>query len=86
MSAKLKTNVLDYGNNLDPDASVDNVCLDSPLNSNRDYNVIVRDESCNATAAQLHAFEDTGHWGLSAEAACAGALNIRRVPTLTDDG
>jgi 16S rRNA G966 N2-methylase RsmD len=52
----LVTNVLYYGDNLDilrrylPDAAVDLVYLDPPFNSNRDYNVIFRDESGNATA------------------------------------
>ena len=47
----LATNVLYCGDNLDilrrylPDAAVDLVCLDPPFNSNRDYNVIFRDES-----------------------------------------
>jgi 16S rRNA G966 N2-methylase RsmD len=51
----LGTNVLYYGDNLDilrrylPDAAVDLVYLDPPFNSNRDYNVIFRDESGNAT-------------------------------------
>jgi 16S rRNA G966 N2-methylase RsmD len=63
----LVTNVLYYGDNLDilrrylPDAAVDLVYLDPPFNSNRDYNVIFRDESGNATDAQLLAFEDTWH-------------------------
>ncbi len=39
-----------------------------PSTRNRDYNVIFRDESGNATDAQLLAFEDTWHWGPSAEA------------------
>jgi site-specific DNA-methyltransferase (adenine-specific) len=65
----LATNVLYYGDNLDilrrylPDATVDLVYLDPPFNSNRDDNVIFRDESGNATDAQLLAFEDTWHWG-----------------------
>ena len=51
----LATNVLYYGDNLDiprhylPDAAVDLVYLDPPFNSNRDYNVIFRDESGTAT-------------------------------------
>jgi site-specific DNA-methyltransferase (adenine-specific) len=51
----MQTNVLYYGDNLDilrrylPDASVDLVYLDPPFNSNRDCNVIFRDESGNAT-------------------------------------
>jgi adenine specific DNA methylase Mod len=73
----LATNVLYYGDNLDilrrylPDAVVDLVYLDPPFNSNRDDNVIFRDESGNATDAQLLAFEDTWHWGPSAEATYA---------------
>jgi site-specific DNA-methyltransferase (adenine-specific) len=65
----LATNVLHDGSNLDilrrylPDAAVDLVSLDQPCNSNRDDNVIFRDESGNATDAQLLAFEDTRHWG-----------------------
>ncbi|HSH21490.1 MAG TPA: hypothetical protein VK992_02580 [Candidatus Caenarcaniphilales bacterium] len=49
----MQTNVLYYGDNLDilrryiPDASVDLIYLDPPFNSNRDYNVIFRDESGN---------------------------------------
>lgn len=70
---KLATNVLYDGDNLDilrrylPEASVDLIYLESPFNSNRDYNVIFKDESGNSTEAQLLAFEDTWHWGPSAE-------------------
>ncbi len=58
----LATNLLYYGDNLDilrrclPDATVDLVYLDPLFNSNRDYNVIFRDESGNATDAQLVAY------------------------------
>jgi site-specific DNA-methyltransferase (adenine-specific) len=51
----LATNVLYYGDNRDilrrylHDAAVDLVYLDPPFNSNRDYNVIFRDESGNAS-------------------------------------
>ena len=47
----MKTNVLYYGDNLDilrryiPDESVDLVYLDPPFNSDRNYNVIFKDES-----------------------------------------
>jgi len=50
---ELATNVLYYGDNLDilrrylPDASVDLIYLDPPFNSNRDSNVIFKDESGN---------------------------------------
>ena len=63
---ELATNVLYYGDNFDilrrypPDASVDLIYLDPPFNSNRDCNVIAKDESGNPTDAQLLAFEDTG--------------------------
>ena len=76
----LASNLLYYGDNLDilrrylPDAAVDLVYLDPPFNSNRDYNVIFRDESGNATDAQLLAFEDTWHWGEEAERAYAEIL------------
>jgi len=69
----LKTNVLYYGDNLDilrgyiPEESIDLVYLDPPFNSNRDYNVIFKDESGRKSDAQLLAFEDTWHWGPSAE-------------------
>jgi hypothetical protein len=39
--------------------------------TNRDYNVTFRDESGNATDAQLLTFEDTWHWGPSAQATYA---------------
>lgn len=67
------TNRLYYGDNLNilrdyiPDGSVDLVYLDPPFNSNRDYNVIFKDESGNKSDAQLIAFEDTWHWGPDAE-------------------
>jgi site-specific DNA-methyltransferase (adenine-specific) len=73
MSGRMETNVLYYGDNLDilrryiPASSVDLVYLDPPFNSNRDYNVIFKDESGERSDAQLLAFEDTWHWGPSAE-------------------
>jgi len=70
----MQTNVLYYGDNLDilrrylPDATVDLVYLDPPC----------------ATDAQLLAFEDTWHWGPSAELRVAGGasryLSRRRQP------
>ena len=82
--SELPTNVLYYGDNLDilrryiPDASVDLVYLDPPFNSNRDYNVIFKDESGRKSDAQLLAFEDTWHWGPSAEATYAYLTNTAR--------
>jgi site-specific DNA-methyltransferase (adenine-specific) len=63
----LATNVLYYGDNLDilrrylPDAAIDLVYLDPPFNSNRDDNVIFRDEPGKPCDVQLLAFEDTWH-------------------------
>lgn len=83
-------NKLYYGDNLDilrryiPDASVDLIYLDPPFNSNRDYNVIFKDESGNKSDAQLVAFEDTWHWGPDAERQYAyltnSQVNLGRLP------
>ena len=81
---ELATNVLYYGDNLDilrrylPDASIDLIYLDPPFNSNRDYNVIFKDESGSKSDAQLLAFEDTWHWGPSAESTYAYLTNTAR--------
>jgi site-specific DNA-methyltransferase (adenine-specific) len=66
-------NTLFYGDNLPilrehiPDESVDLIYLDPPFNSNRSYNVLFADESGRASEAQLTAFDDTWHWGPTAE-------------------
>ena len=68
-------NKLYYGDNLTilreyvPDESVDLIYLDPPFNSNRNYNIIFKDESGQLSDAQIVAFEDTWHWGPSAESA-----------------
>jgi site-specific DNA-methyltransferase (adenine-specific) len=70
----VEINALYYGDNLGilrdfiPAESVDLVYLDPPFNSNRDYNVIFKDESGRKSDAQILAFEDTWHWGPDAEA------------------
>jgi site-specific DNA-methyltransferase (adenine-specific) len=80
----VQTNVLYYGDNLDilrryiPNESVDLVYLDPPFNSNRDYNVIFKDESGRKSDAQLLAFEDTWHWGPDAEATYQYLTNTAR--------
>jgi site-specific DNA-methyltransferase (adenine-specific) len=69
----LTTNTLFYGDNLAimreyiPDESVDLVYLDPPFNSNRNYNVLFKDESGKEAEAQIEAFEDTWHWSHAAE-------------------
>ena len=65
-------NTLYYGDNLPilrgfPDEFVDLIYLDPPFNSNADYNAVFKDESGKRTDAQIKAFEDTWHWGPSAE-------------------
>ena len=68
-------NRLFYGDNLDilrnreyfPDECVDLIYLDPPFNSNRNYNVLFKSESGVDSEAQITAFEDTWHWGETAE-------------------
>jgi DNA modification methylase len=69
----MTTNTLFYGDNLAimreyiPDESIDLVYLDPPFNSNRNYNVLFKDESGREAEAQIEAFEDTWHWSETAE-------------------
>src|SRR4051812_19189573 len=71
---RITENTLFYGDNLDilreyiANESVDLVYLDPPFNSNRNYNVLFRDERGTESEAQITAFEDTWHWGTDAEA------------------
>src|SRR5437868_14021323 len=74
MSPKSITeNTLFYGDNLFIlrehilSESVDLVYLDPPFNSNRNYNVLFKDEHGSESEAQIAAFEDTWHWNLEAE-------------------
>lgn len=65
-------NTLFYGDNLPilrehlPDESVDLVYLDPPFNSQRAYNVSLKDESGGEAHAQIAAFADTWNWDESA--------------------
>ena len=67
------TNTLYYGDNLDilrqhvPDESVDLVYLDPPFNSNANYNVLFKEQSGEASPAQIRAFTDTWEWTQEAE-------------------
>jgi DNA modification methylase len=69
----LPANVLYYGDNLDalrhgiPSDSIDLIYLDPPFNSDRSYSAIFADESGRKSDAQLAAFEDSWHWGPTAE-------------------
>ena len=66
-------NTLYYGDNLKilrdyiKDESVDLIYLDPPFNSNRNYNVLFRNESGSDSESQITAFEDTWHWNRQAE-------------------
>jgi len=68
-------NKLYYGDNLPilrnheyfPNECVDLIYLDPPFNSSRNYNVLFKDESGRDSDAQITAFEDTWHWGQTAE-------------------
>lgn len=66
-------NTLYYGDNLKilreyiKDESVDLIYLDPPFNSNRNYNVLFKNESGVEAESQITAFEDTWHWNLAAE-------------------
>ncbi len=66
-------NTLYYGDNLEvlrahiPDESVDLIYLDPPFNSNRDYNILFKEQSGNESPAQIKAFGDTWNWAGAAE-------------------
>lgn len=71
---ELDVDRLHVGDNLDilrryiPDASIDLVYLDPPFKSNRAYHLIFKDESGRTSDAQQLAFDDSWHWGPTAEA------------------
>lgn len=66
-------NQLYYGDNLAilrkyiPAESVDLIYLDPPFNSNRNYNILFKEESGKDSQAQMIAFDDTWHWDYVAE-------------------
>jgi len=69
----IQNNTLFYGDNLGilreyiPDESIDLIYLDPPFNSSRSYNVLFKDESGHDSESQITAFDDSWHWGQSAE-------------------
>jgi site-specific DNA-methyltransferase (adenine-specific) len=73
---ELKTNVLYFGDNLEilrnkeyfPDNCVDLIYLDPPFSSNRDYNILFKENGGVESEAQIKAFTDTWHWTQKAEA------------------
>lgn len=68
MPQPISRNTLFYGDNLTilrehiPDQSVDLIYLDPPFNSNRNYNVLFKDDHGKQSEAQIQAFEDTWTW------------------------
>ena len=66
-------NALYYGDNLPvlreyiSDESVDLVYLDPPFNSNATYNVLFKDQTGEASPAQIRAFSDTWQWTQEAQ-------------------
>ncbi|MEO6050023.1 MAG: hypothetical protein ABIP78_01655 [Pyrinomonadaceae bacterium] len=78
-------NTLYYGDYLNivrryiRDESVDLVYLDPPFNSNRNYNVLFKDESGLEADSQIMAFEDTWHWK-----GAASTYGSRASPTYDD--
>ena len=66
-------NALYYGDNLPvlrehiPDESVDLVYLDPPFNSNATYNVLFKEQTGEASPAQIQAFTDNWEWTLEAQ-------------------
>ncbi len=45
-----------------PNETVDLVYLDPPFNSNVNYNVLFREQICEVSRAQFHAFTDSWNW------------------------
>ena len=74
-------NRLYYGDNLEvlrneiKDESVDLIYLDPPFNSQATYNVLFKAPGGEQSHAQIEAFEDTWHWGESAEHAFDDVMN-----------
>src|SRR4029079_7768419 len=66
-------NTLYYGDNLKifreyiKDESLDLIYLDPPFNSNRNYNVLFKDEHGKEADSQIQVFEDSWHWNDAAE-------------------
>ncbi len=62
------TRVLYYGDNLEVlrkyvgDETVDLIYLDPPFNSNRDYNLLFKEQSGEPAQGQIKAFTDTWQW------------------------
>jgi len=67
------------------DESVDLVYLDPPFNSNRNYNVLFKENSKVESEAQIEAFTDTWKWTEQAEETYAELLSANHVPQRVSD-
>src|SRR3990167_4455302 len=73
MNVNKKT--LFFGDNLQilrdhiPTNTIDLIYLDPPFNSKSSYNILFNEPSGEQSVAQIHAFEDSWHWGMEAEKA-----------------
>src|SRR3990167_5414752 len=73
-------NLLLFGDNLRmlrecvKDETADLIYLDPPFNSNKAYNVILREKNGSDSTAQIRAFEDTWSWGPAAQDAYEGII------------
>jgi DNA modification methylase len=80
-----------WGDNLDilrnyvRDESVDLIYLDPPFNSNRNYNVLFRENGKTESDAQIQAFGDTWKWTAQAEEAFAYLAYDNAVPQRVTD-
>ena len=78
-------NTLYYGDNLEVlrkhigDETVDLIYLDPPFNSNRDYNLLFKEQSGEPAQAQIKAFTDTWRWS---ERAFVEFCETSRLPRL----
>jgi adenine specific DNA methylase Mod len=78
----ITSNTLFYGDNLPilrdyiPDESVDLVYLDPPFNSQRAYNVSLRDKHGQESDAQVEAFKDFWTWDEEAAAAHDDLMSV----------
>jgi DNA modification methylase len=79
------------GDNLDVlrrdirDESIDLIYLDPPFNSNRNYNVLFRENGRTEAEAQIEAFSDTWKWGDQAELAYDELVHGNHVPQRVSD-
>lgn len=68
-----------------PDESVDLIYLDPPFNSNRNYNVLFKENGKAESEAQIEAFTDTWKWTESAEETYAELVHGNHVPQEVSD-